>query len=66
MRAWFQHWLLGISFIYNVLGRRGYVINVYSGMIFSVWTGSAALRFTAAGAPLVARRIRILPMNKHA
>jgi hypothetical protein len=25
-----------------------------------------ALRFTAAGAPLAARRIRILPMNQHA
>jgi hypothetical protein len=43
----------------------GYVINVYTGLIFSIWTGSTALRFTAAGAPLAARRIRILPMNQH-
>jgi hypothetical protein len=29
-------------------------------------TGSTALRFMATGAPLAARRIRILPMNQHA
>jgi hypothetical protein len=37
-----------------------------TGNIFTVWTGSTALHFTAAGAPLAARRIRILPMNQHA
>jgi hypothetical protein len=35
-----------------------------TGRIFSVWTGSTALRFTAARVPLAARRIRIL--NQHA
>jgi hypothetical protein len=33
----------------------------YTRRIFTVWTRSTALRFTAAGAPLAARRIRILP-----
>jgi hypothetical protein len=31
-----------------------------------VWTGSTALHFTAAGAPLAAKCILILPMNQHA
>jgi hypothetical protein len=35
-------------------------------MIFTLLTGSTALRFTAAGAPLAERRIQILPMNQHA
>lgn len=29
-------------------------------------TGTTALRFTATGEPLAARRIRILPTNQHA
>jgi hypothetical protein len=29
-----------------------------------VWVGSTALRFTAGGASLAARRKRILPMNR--
>jgi hypothetical protein len=37
-----------------------------TGRTFCVWTGSTALLFTAAGASLAARRIRILPMNQHA
>jgi hypothetical protein len=34
--------------------------------IFNFLTGSTALPFTATGAPLAARRIRILPMNHYA
>jgi hypothetical protein len=30
-----------------------------------MWTGSMSLHFTAAGVPLAARRIWILPMNHH-
>jgi hypothetical protein len=39
---------------------------IYTGRLLSVWAKSTALRFTAAGAPLAATRIRILPMNQHA
>jgi hypothetical protein len=34
--------------------------------IFTLLTGFMALRFTATGAPLAVRRIRILQMNQHA
>jgi hypothetical protein len=37
-----------------------------TGMIFTLLIDSTALRFTATGAPLAARGIRILPMNQHA
>jgi hypothetical protein len=42
--------------------------NVYehTGRIFTLLTGSTALRFTATGGPPAARRIRILPMNQDA
>jgi hypothetical protein len=36
------------------------------GGFFTLLTGFTALRFTAADAPLAARRIRILPMAQHA
>jgi hypothetical protein len=36
-----------------------------TGRIFSLWTGSTALCFTAARAPLAARRKRILPHTKN-
>jgi hypothetical protein len=37
----------------------------YTGRISSVWTRSMVLHFMAAGAPLVARHIQILPMNQN-
>jgi hypothetical protein len=37
-----------------------------TGRIFTLLTVSTALRFTATGAPLAARHIRILPMNQYA
>jgi hypothetical protein len=37
-----------------------------TGRIFTMLTGSTALRFTAANAPLAGRRIRILQMDQHA
>jgi hypothetical protein len=41
-------------------------VNVFNtGRIFNVWTGSTALRFTTAGAPLAASHIRMLPMKQH-
>jgi hypothetical protein len=41
------------------------VYTIYVGRIFTLLAGSTALRFTATGAPLAARRIRILPTNQH-
>jgi hypothetical protein len=38
----------------------------YAGGIFTLSTGSTALRFTEAGAPLAVRRKGILAMNQHA
>jgi hypothetical protein len=38
----------------------------YSGRIFTLLAGSTVLRFTEAGEPLAARRMRILSMNQHA
>jgi hypothetical protein len=37
-----------------------------TGRIFTLLTGSTALRFTATDEPLAARRIQILPMNQYA
>jgi hypothetical protein len=34
-----------------------------TGRIFTLLTGSTALRFTATGAPVGARRLRILPIT---
>jgi hypothetical protein len=39
---------------------------ICTGRIFTLLTGSTALRFTAAGASLAARRIQILPMKQYA
>jgi hypothetical protein len=40
--------------------------SLYTGKIFTLLTGSTALLFTAAGVPIAAMRIQILPMNQHA
>jgi hypothetical protein len=40
--------------------------SLYTGKIFTLLTGSTALRFTAAGVPIAARGIQILLMNQHA
>jgi hypothetical protein len=47
--------------------KRNPVLKINStGRIFTLLTGSTALRFTVAGASLAARSIQILPMNQHA
>jgi hypothetical protein len=42
------------------------IFTVYTERIFTLLTGSMTMHFTATGAPLAVRHIRILPMNQHA
>jgi hypothetical protein len=55
-----------LLYIHNPILTHFHKLNSPYGMTFTLFTGSTALRFTAAGAPFTAKRMRILLMNQHA
>jgi hypothetical protein len=58
--------ILSVDQIWPMLDSAHCLKNRYTGKIFTLFTGSTVLHFTATGAPLAARCIRIFPVNQHA